>query len=114
MTSKHTPGPWRVESIKRNLSGTNPMFKQWRHTVETAHPNEKLQFQIVELFGKESEGNARLIAAAPELLEALENLLSGQIEWGGEGDGRLDAVISIPREHYNFAKAAVRKVRGVL
>jgi hypothetical protein len=67
---KHTPGPWEVS---RNNAGAIP-----------------LHFQPPEVFGRggnccvasnlgngpESEANARLIAAAPELLEALQECLT--------------------------------------
>jgi hypothetical protein len=61
--TKHTPGPWRAEKdetaevwdIKCNL-GTVAMTD--------------------DLSPKTNEANARLIASAPELLEALKNLVS--------------------------------------
>ncbi len=59
--NKHTPGPWTVgefEVLVRNQRTVNP--------------------SICTVFGTEQETllNARLIAAAPELLEALEFLLT--------------------------------------
>ena len=67
----HTPGPWCVEhlpddgpsihtdeaGIARRIAGVD--MGGWRKTSR-----------------KEAEANARLIAAAPELLEALRDLLS--------------------------------------
>ena len=58
---KHTPGPWEVKKIKinRNKTVTN---------VEGEGD------PICKVFGPEDlEPNAKLIAAAPELLEALED-----------------------------------------
>lgn len=61
----HTHGPWMVESS----------------AVQTLIVNDE-GFHIAEPFGglldNEQEANARLIAAAPELLAALELLLA----WG--------------------------------
>ena len=75
MTSKHTPGPWVVHDHP-----TDPY--QYGHYVTTA---DGLTVCSVahQLPGRSPHGaeeatraaNARLIAAAPELLEALEGLL---------------------------------------
>ncbi len=56
MSSKHTPGPWSVGSGSRATG----------FTVKIA--SDEL---LVGGSGLTSEANARLIAAAPELLEAL-------------------------------------------
>lgn len=61
----HTPGPWRVHRNKR-LRPSKIESKEGRLcTFHTCDPN--------------IEANARLIAVAPELLEALE----ATIEWVG-------------------------------
>ena len=61
----HTPGPWTA----RKEGGT------WY--VEVGHDQD--YFDICELFGggDKMEANARLIAAAPELLEALKKAIQG-------------------------------------
>lgn len=60
--SKHTPGPW---SFFRGL-GTGNFY------VESNIPGITANQQFLVKIG-ESEGNARLIAAAPEMLEALKD-----------------------------------------
>lgn len=74
MTTKHTPGPWCLNNgaIIGNNGGTfvaeEPRL-QWQATFlkdSNSLPVEKQQ-QIIA----EAKANARLIAAAPELLEAL-------------------------------------------
>lgn len=60
-TAKHTPGPWRVE---------NRLVRATKHKQICEVP----AYGVVH--GKVDEANARLIAAAPELLEALVNLLA--------------------------------------
>ncbi len=64
--SKHTPGPWVTEEIA--------------HTPSTLKPNcflVRLRSDSSEDTNKESvQANAHLIAAAPEMLEALENILA--------------------------------------
>lgn len=65
MEAKHTPGPWRIH---------------WGH--DTAYPLgiSTADRNVVNAFGRpaqdESIANARLIAAAPELLEALEDAIN--------------------------------------
>jgi hypothetical protein len=62
--NKHTPGPWKVgsrsngEFYKRNIAGADGYHVALTSSREDA----------------EVEANARLIAAAPELLEALREL----------------------------------------
>lgn len=71
--SKHTPGPWQIRGEADDIT----IF------VPIAHG---LCFEIAQSIGgqvrgkkfddfKEVEANARLIAAAPDLLEALHDLL---------------------------------------
>jgi len=72
MTSKHTPGPWAVQSAEectgRQLDDlvkwvvTGDQHSLWISTGPTWDPEH----------AEESEANARLIAAAPELLQTLQ------------------------------------------
>jgi hypothetical protein len=66
MTQKHTPGPWRAEngSAVRDQNG---------HTVclLATGPAIRGGYRTAE----EIEANTRLIAAAPEAIEALEAML---------------------------------------
>lgn len=68
--SKHTPGPWVIgESDSRGI-----------HCVDARDPNRAGIIELCEVFGVQqddkeddvSRANARLIAAAPDLLEALK------------------------------------------
>ncbi len=82
--AKHTPGPWecrksRQEGMYQVVCGT---------------------FYVQGLMG---EANARLIAAAPELLEALEELY-----WLVDERQRLGRFVEI----YDKAKAAIAAARG--
>lgn len=71
--TKHTPGPWRIWS-----SGVLGRGKQFIHAGKGESPCLDKSFRCVAAIGElemtpeESEANARLISAAPELLEALE------------------------------------------
>lgn len=60
----HTPGPWYVED-----------GFVWRDNETIADPHCSLLFDSEEM-----EDNARLIAAAPDLLAALESLLAVCVE----------------------------------
>ena len=80
----HTPGPWKARSIKNDEGGIWIDCDAWRHkgrggllggTLATAHANGT---------GDGSVGaNAKLIAAAPELLAALEALVDTRNQAGG-------------------------------
>ena len=59
MTTKHTPGPWKAGRYPAIDSGD----KAWKVTDST--------FLVNVARCDQSEANARLIASAPELLEAL-------------------------------------------
>jgi hypothetical protein len=70
---KHTPGPWMIKKSKRNLK----LGKQWQYTITTTPPvtQPNLWAPIVILYGKPNESDAYLIAAAPEMLEALQRVM---------------------------------------
>ena len=57
--SKHTPGPWMIEGKARNVTPHPIRITGNGHAVAYAFG------------GKRKDANARLIAAAPELLEKL-------------------------------------------
>ena len=69
--SKHTPGPW---SYRGSLGPHSNPHLLGPHVVENA---TGIQIAILNGWRSEvSEANARLIAAAPALLEALENSIA--------------------------------------
>ena len=73
MSEKHTPGPWGV--------------------IAQSEMPESLRLLHVD----GSEANARLIAAAPELLEACRNAKEVFDQWDGKPgkiEQRLDAAIA--------------------
>jgi hypothetical protein len=57
----HTPGPWRVDAQYICRADGVAIADVW---------------QSMEVSGEEAETNARLIAAAPDLLAALERIMS--------------------------------------
>lgn len=70
-TPTHTPGPWRASSV---TTGGPPPF--WRIDGEL-NGDGSAATVVCSLphYGKDNDANARLIAAAPELLEACRSLL---------------------------------------
>lgn len=60
MKPRHTPGPWYS-------LGKSVMYNE----INTVNGRDSRQRQMAEIFTVNGEANARLIAAAPELLEAL-------------------------------------------
>ena len=74
--SKHTPGPWRVEDWQYPATG--------REHVPTVQTDTDAIAEALPLWhdteDREAErlANARLIAAAPELLEALQECVTDE------------------------------------
>jgi len=77
---KHTPGPWR----------------RVNHLIK--HGPDYVAIVLCEQFTKEDQANADLIAAAPELLEALQNI---------ENDDN-----SIPAAIWELRNNAINKATG--
>ncbi len=68
MDTKHTPGPWTVVddgSYSSCLAEVGNLIVSARHEV-----HDRLNDDV-------NEANARLVAAAPELLEALQAIIDG-------------------------------------
>ena len=92
--SKHTPGPWRVvdswnDHMVEGQNGEEIIWQDGPHNTPTIN-----------------EANARLIAAAPDLLEALEDLiLLAQAVMHENGGYMVDDELS-------DARAAIAKAKG--
>ena len=90
MTDKHTPGPWRVDD-------------NYVLCLYDGRPNN-----ICRMLGRgdETEANARLIAAAPDLLEACEVMVAAYDEGLGISfrDGYFKGV-ALMRKAVKKAKA---------
>jgi hypothetical protein len=73
MEAKHTPGPWSSYNLEVR-SGPNPDCQKWptgRLIADCYHTPPAGHFD-----GGENAANAQLIAAAPDLLEALSTSLT--------------------------------------
>ena len=91
--SKHTPGPWRVvdswnDHMVESQNGEEIIWQDGPHDTPTIN-----------------EANARLIVAAPDLLEALESMLQSFLITQSLDDYPIDAPC-------NKARAAIAKAKG--
>jgi hypothetical protein len=102
---KHTPGPWSALPEKlldgRHIGGRSPQVV--RNGQSIAKVMRSLDARIKDGASAEAEANARLIAAAPELFEALMYIVNDAEP--GE-DARLTTA------GYNLACAAIAKASG--
>ena len=92
----HTPGPWKVAE---NLFGNTASYEVYAN-VETKSGKGGYT-RICQITPRDQKANARLIAAAPELLEALEAMVE-MVEMNGLGK----------RYALDLAASAIKKARG--
>lgn len=90
-STKHTPGPWTIIGVDGFASGI------WGPDAEDVVPDGSSMRQA----------DARLIAAAPDLLEALEDFVAFYEEFLGRDSEDLQKT-----RQYHGAKAAIAKARG--
>lgn len=117
--AKHTAGPWFADADGRiwrrhpselyenggGVAGDKPLavaHKGWHRDDEIGYP---------------IDANARLIAAAPELLEALEGILRAD-EWVSDASLAQDHELQrrapkLHEESMDKARAAIAKAKGV-
>jgi hypothetical protein len=73
--SAHTPGPWRAQIDPRNEDSWKPAQWVGVWSGETLIATYDISYAEYPKSVAENAANARLIAAAPELLMALTNML---------------------------------------
>ena len=113
MTSKHTPAPWKAVI---NGVGYWEVVHPWpEQSFEEANHYSPTVVHVCTKEGDEQEANARLIAAAPKLLEALKESLAA-LEWvveqgGGPACEHDGGVVCFCKENnaINSARAAISK-----
>ena len=105
---KHTDGPWFIGTETRGYEvctmhhmPTQPTEDGLGQSWVYIYPNKIINGEWYWPDGETQEANARLIASAPDLLEALDNLLK---VIDGEGGTKPNA-----RE---MARAAIAKAKG--
>lgn len=102
METKHTPGPWKV---LREKQVDDDCKHEGEIVVDVVADVHRHLICYTPISGnKDAHANANLIAAAPELLEALERMvrtfvdLRADTDWSGHGEDAL-----------NEARAAIAK-----
>jgi hypothetical protein len=106
MSAQHTPGPWTVRSYPAYGYGiTAEDSPQARHSFAVVHFADTQRGRTTE----RAKADARLIAAAPELLEALAALMKGS-EYSG--DGRWGRIVMPSDAAMTAARAAIAKATG--
>jgi hypothetical protein len=104
--SKHTPGPWTLEVYEQT--------EEWEDERCVIIGEGKGQDEVFV----RDEANARLIAAAPDLYEALDRALAGLAEvyqeWGRETGRKETAIKWLINDDPAVVAglAALRKARG--
>ncbi len=107
METKHTPGPWYALRGQRNISIRHKTGDKFLPMVNVASVRGKFPADCP--YGS-SEANARLIAAAPELLEALQAVLrSFPTDRDMRDAGWERAEIDLACRDYEAARAAISK-----
>ena len=111
MSDKHTPGPWKPVL---NSSDYWKVVHPWPdQSFEEANSYSPTVVNVCTKEGDEQESNARLIAAAPELLEALSKFVAfteqhGEVVFSGGGMSAIDVMNACTTK----ARAAIAKATG--
>jgi len=113
MSSQHTPGPWEITSRQLTMQTVthkgNDICDVWNLDADRLIDSEQM------------EANARLIAAAPELLDALiaistnPHINLGDLVYNvreAEGEGWDGPAVSAWSDACEQVKAAIAKAKG--
>lgn len=110
MSTKHTPGPWMLvetpdESVISSWDIHVGEYKVSVFPYKRIYSEDRTHSGLI--IDKERMADARLIAAAPELLDALNRLLpmaeDGTFQYGANPDEDEDII---------YARAAIAKATG--
>lgn len=94
MKTKHTPGPW----------GRNIKPAKKYGTIYAGRNTHICHLSVGGLTDEEIEGNCDLITAAPDLLLALQGVMSWFMEDAGTDE--------MPRNLFDAALSAIKKAKG--
>lgn len=101
METKHTPGPWSFDDI---MSQGSMVYRRIRTGREEAI-GAVSAYKLTKGRDAEAEANARLIAAAPDLLAAARRVANLNPDAGEIGAGMLRTIVA-------EARAAIAKAEG--
>lgn len=100
-SAKHTPGPWRVTTTSNKGNGSD-----WRDIIGTSNFGD---IYVAEALKQD----AALIAAAPELLEALLLLWSDITKCNGNMTLAEFRELTTVKQRIINAESAIAKAKGV-
>lgn len=109
MTQQHTPGPWQIETWNYSGSRTVPTIRTAKDAIAQLCNLWRPEDNPHEMGVAEQEANARLIAAAPDMLAALKAFLRAP-SIGSSGPGSVS--IEVQTFNLNEARAAIAKAEG--
>ena len=119
---KGTPGPWEVVNgtdiftplAARNGAGTAAHEKDGWHIADCSMGETQTEDGTENIPHREQLANARLIAAAPELLEACQTALAFVAGWAGvyQHDHGLPDLHPRHKEAIEQVKYAISKATG--
>lgn len=97
MEAKHTKGPWKIEPPHTSIRIAGPMSRVniICEVTASAYAGEAPEYN------QEDRANARLIASAPELLEAVEELYEA-----------IDSSIELTPDLLQKVAGVIRKAKG--
>ena len=99
--SKHTPGPWTIRKTLRRIVVFSES-RRWRDIAGLQHYNSP-----------ERESNARLIAAAPDMLAALEAICEHANEaWAALDHDYHEVLAGNLGDAVDQARATIAKAKG--
>lgn len=96
-TTQHTPGPWYIKRIGNEINAGS-----WEILCQLDDSFVAQLYRINKIPHKEVKANARLIAAAPELLKALNMIVNTENQ---------DYITTV-RTMREIAKQAIAKAEG--
>ena len=122
-THTHTPGPWCIHRAYANaqtMTATDDNGESWEFTHTYIAQGDKIIAQVQQQSKShgwpavqsvdEMWANARLIAAAPEMLEALESLAIGLSP--ASVDMQRENLADLCRVCREIAESAISKAKG--
>lgn len=123
-TPKHTPGPWMASGPYGRQESSDPLAVKVpgvfdiREKSETVDGRVHAQVHVGTMHSESLEtarANARLIAAAPDLLDALRILEEFVTELTKAGEDRQNRLVELEGDKGNrlfAARAAIAKATG--
>jgi hypothetical protein len=99
--SGHTPGPWGLDTLKTSCGICHKIGPFPYKPDRQCHACVYVDYPGDGAIERELLANARLIAASPDLLEALQNLIAAVEE--PDSDSLMELI---------QARAAIRKATG--